>query len=645
MIDPSGNVGDIPYANMQAALKAGAKLGVNVIAPDGTPGTVPADRYQDAAKAGAKIVPYKDQDTQHPGFWARAADLMGGLLHPSGFSPYPGMDMEAKSQAATDSAKLNESEKAAGYSPLYRAAVPIARAAGTDVSGMEKSAKEGDVGGVAAAAAVPIATLGAAEALHQTGAGAKALDAAGDAIDAVREKGASVATAPVRLAARSAEAAINQKLVPVRPILNIMTPADEAGAIQVKVPGRDIGLSKPIPGPAAPFPAVPSEIASVEAAKALPAAFQAIPPKPAPLPGTPEHPFQGPPATESGPSPAQRLPAAFQPLPAKPPAVPGTVEAPFKPLTELPVPAVNQAIKELGMSAPISKLTERANNIAKLGDLLNEGLGGKGLEPNVPLKNQGGVSPTKLSAQPAIDWSDPTNHALDDFPGREQGSHFSKIQQVPIDQLETTETPSPEQIEKIKQQLKADPNQLPPITAEFSYDGPRGEDILSVVDGNTRLLAARELGLKSVPIRVHVSPDDWAHVQAGGGMEVRIPNSNLIEGHTPVDSSAVKSYKYNPTAKEIDIATPGGGGYRYAEISPEQAEAFGKGEYQGKGAKDTPSVGKAWADIRNNGTLVKKMVNGKWVDVKPQVSPEDEISPEEWQAGHELSIAVEGSPR
>lgn len=339
MIDPSGNVGDIPYANMQAALKAGAKLGVNVIAPDGTPGTVPADRYQDAAKAGAKIVPYKDQDTQHPGFWARAADLMGGLLHPSGFSPYPGMDMEAKSQAATDSAKLNESEKAAGYSPLYRAAVPIARAAGTDVSGMEKSAKEGDVGGVAAAAAVPIATLGAAEALHQTGAGAKALDAAGNAIDAARDavsvKGARTAIANV---ADTVSAILNNDAT------GLVSPrAVHAGRMLGKVADLVRPTEPPATNPGAPFPEV---------------------------------------------APEQRLPAAFQPLPAKPPAVPGTVEAPFKSLTELPVPAVNQAIKELGMSAPISKLTERANNIAKLGDLLNEGLGGKGLEPNVTLKNQ-----------------------------------------------------------------------------------------------------------------------------------------------------------------------------------------------------------------------------------------------------------------
>jgi hypothetical protein len=192
IISPAGDVGDVPFTQMKAALAAGGKMGVSVKAPDGTIGVVPADRYQDAAKAGATILPYKEQETQHPGFWATAADQLGGLLHPSGFSPYPGMDQEAKSAAATQSAQQDQSRKAAGYSLPYRAAVPVAQAAGVNVPAMEQSAKEGDVAGVAAGAVVPIATLGAAEAIHQTGVGAKvttrALDAAGDAIDAARQK-------------------------------------------------------------------------------------------------------------------------------------------------------------------------------------------------------------------------------------------------------------------------------------------------------------------------------------------------------------------------------------------------------------------------------------------------------------------------
>src|ERR1039458_8620285 len=112
MFSPDGTLGDIPYEQMKAALAAGAKPGVSIKAPDGSLGVVPADRYQDAAKAGATIVPIKDQETQHPGFWANAADDLQGLLHPSGFSPYPGMDQEAKSAAATQHAQEDASRKA-----------------------------------------------------------------------------------------------------------------------------------------------------------------------------------------------------------------------------------------------------------------------------------------------------------------------------------------------------------------------------------------------------------------------------------------------------------------------------------------------------------------------------------------------------
>lgn len=165
IVSPSGDIGDVPFEQMQAALHAGGKPGVTIKSPDGKLGVVPADRYQDAVKAGGTVVPYQEQETQHPGFWARAADLMGGMLHPGGFSPYPGMDQEAKSGAATEAAQQDRARKAAGYSLPYRAAAPLAESLGVNVPAMEQSAKEGDVGGVAAGAAVPLATLAAGEAL------------------------------------------------------------------------------------------------------------------------------------------------------------------------------------------------------------------------------------------------------------------------------------------------------------------------------------------------------------------------------------------------------------------------------------------------------------------------------------------------
>src|ERR1035438_9310036 len=139
-----------------------------------------------------------------------------------------------------------------------------------------------------------------------------------------------------------------------------------------------------------------SALANVPIAKPqLPAGFQSAPqPYQAPT-GTAENPLQRPtPPTPA--EPARELPPAFQPAPKTMPPVPGTVDLPFKSLFELPASAANQAIKELGPTAPLADLTERANNIARLGELLNKGLSGKELEPNVPLREQLQASPGAL---------------------------------------------------------------------------------------------------------------------------------------------------------------------------------------------------------------------------------------------------------
>ena len=169
MFSPDGSLGDVPYEQMVAARAAGAKPGVTVKSPDGKLGVIPADRTQDAVKAGATIVPIQQQETQHPGFWASVANDMKGLLHPSGFSPYPGMDQEAKSAAADQAAQQDQARKAAGYSAPYRALAPVAQAVGVNVPGMEQSAAEGDEAGVYGHAAAPIATVAASEALAHGG--------------------------------------------------------------------------------------------------------------------------------------------------------------------------------------------------------------------------------------------------------------------------------------------------------------------------------------------------------------------------------------------------------------------------------------------------------------------------------------------
>lgn len=121
-------------------------------------------------------------------------------------------------------------------------------------------AHAGDQGESGDIAGMTGTTLGAAATLL---AGAKA-PAIADAAANVAENipGKAIITAPVRAATRAAEAVANSKL---KPFAKLMTPADEAAASPVKVPGRDFGLPtpKPAPGPAPVNSAAPPPAATV----------------------------------------------------------------------------------------------------------------------------------------------------------------------------------------------------------------------------------------------------------------------------------------------------------------------------------------------------------------------------------------------
>lgn len=84
----------------------------------------------------------------------------------------------------------------------------------------------------------------------------------------------------------------------------------------------------------------------------------------------------------------------------------------------------------------------------------------------------------------------------------------------------------------------------------------------------------------------------------------------LPDGFTPVDSTALKGYKYDPEAREFESITQGGQHYVHGDVSPEEAAAF-------EAAK---SKGQAWSqNIRQNNPLVAKVVNGQRVAVvKPR---------------------------
>src|SRR6185312_14837564 len=55
MLDPDGNLGEVPQEKMQDALKAGGKLAVPMKAPDGSQGFVPHDQVKQAMNAGGRV--------------------------------------------------------------------------------------------------------------------------------------------------------------------------------------------------------------------------------------------------------------------------------------------------------------------------------------------------------------------------------------------------------------------------------------------------------------------------------------------------------------------------------------------------------------------------------------------------------------
>ena len=85
-------------------------------------------------------------------------------------------------------------------------------------------------------------TLGvAAPIVAGSPAGRAAGSAAVDATAGAADSAMPYVTAPVRYGARAAEALANSKL---KPFAQVMTPADEAAASPVRIPGRDFGLSQ-----------------------------------------------------------------------------------------------------------------------------------------------------------------------------------------------------------------------------------------------------------------------------------------------------------------------------------------------------------------------------------------------------------------
>jgi hypothetical protein len=94
--------------------------------------------------------------------------------------------------------------------------------------------------------------------------------------------------------------------------------------------------------------------------------------------------------------------------------------------------------------------------------------------------------------------------------------------------------------------------------------------------------------------------------QAGA---MQAPAAKLPEGFTPVESSALNGYKYDPGAQTFESITKNGEHYVHGEVDPETAQEF----------VDAESKGAAWNKLRNapGVTYLGKMRNGKLLAAQP----------------------------
>jgi hypothetical protein len=168
VFDPQGVLRDVPPEMLAQAVKAGGMPAVKFTAPDKSIRFVPANRTQEAYKAGGTLMRLEQQDVKHPGFWATLLDdvtsIPASLLHAvTDDDPMTDPNLtEAQKMRIADqqsaAAQAKNAQRTKEHGTLYSVGASANEMLGVNVSGEEKSAAEGDPGGVLGhAAAVPTA--------------------------------------------------------------------------------------------------------------------------------------------------------------------------------------------------------------------------------------------------------------------------------------------------------------------------------------------------------------------------------------------------------------------------------------------------------------------------------------------------------
>jgi KTSC domain-containing protein len=139
----------------------------------------------------------------------------------------------------------------------------------------------------------------------------------------------------------------------------------------------------------------------------------------------------------------------------------------------------------------------------------------------------------------------------------------------------------------------------------------------------------QEVAPSAIP-RAQVSQALDRSLQAGVGNKPLQPNVPLrLQGRgavptstpeaAPAESSAIRSYRYDPAAGELHVTDRTGTTYVYGEVTQAQADAF----------HNAPSKGQAWQSILQNNTRVAKISPGgtrtpsKGASAFRSASPED----------------------
>jgi hypothetical protein len=216
-----------------------------------------------------------------------------------------------------------------------------------------------------------------------------------------------------------------------------------------------------------------------------------------------------------------------------------------------------------------------------------------------------------LQAQPIAAGAQPTANSPAAVLGKLPAPWRMKPQADALAEVPTPATQPAAQSGEALSQVPIAPWRMRPQAAALGDSAPAKATISQQLDDTLRTAVGNQAVKPGVPMRYQFKTPAPA--------EGSVPAASIPEGHTPVeDSSAVRSFKYDPDAQELHIAPTKGYTYVYGDVSPDQATGFQNAE----------SKGTAWGSIRNSNPLVAKIhENGTRTAITPtNTAPSEDLT-------------------